>query len=87
LRGQPDLGEVADADQIGEHLGIGVVGLVGTLFHPLDVAGVRQIEVPAVAGDEFVGQIRRAGAGLDRAADMVAVQRDQQVNGVGVVGA
>ena len=69
LGGEPDLRQVADADQISEHLGIGEVRLVGTLLHPVDVARVRQVEVPAVAADQFVGQVGRPAAGLDGGAD------------------
>ena len=84
-RGQPDAGQVVDANQIGQELSIAEVGLVGRPFHSVDVAWVSQPHGQLALGCQFFGQIGCAAARLDGDSPRRPISRDDLLDGLRVV--
>jgi hypothetical protein len=61
----PDAGQVADPFEVGQHAGVGEVGLVRGRLHAADEAAVGHVHGPAEAVGELLGEVGGAGAGFE----------------------
>jgi hypothetical protein len=85
LGSKPDSRNVSGACEIGEKFSICPIGLIGSLLHSGNVAGMGKFDRPVVSHEEKFGELGTAGTGFDGGVNIRAEGGDDPKDGFGIV--